>query len=157
MTDNFIIRPVRMDECELVTNLIKGIAEYEKLSDQVEATPEKLYQALFVEGSCKAVIGLENGTPVGFALYFYNFSTFKARKGLYLEDLFIKEPYRHKGYGKRFFLYLIKEAKKENCGRMEWTCLDWNTRAIAFYNGLKAKPMDEWTIYRLDEKDFERF
>jgi GNAT superfamily N-acetyltransferase len=94
--------------------------------------------------------------PVGFALYFYNFSTFKGKKGLYLEDLFILPDYRGLGFGKAVFEYLIGVAKENNCGRMEWVCLDWNKPAIEFYLKKNAVPLSDWTTYRIDESDFEQ-
>ncbi|MEG1910427.1 MAG: GNAT family N-acetyltransferase, partial [Bacteroidales bacterium] len=97
----------------------------------------------------KVIIAYEEEKPVGFALYFYNFSTFKGRKGLYLEDLFVYPQHRGKGYGKALLLHLAQQAQEENCGRMEWIVLDWNQSAIDFYHSLGAKAMDEWTVFRL--------
>ncbi len=147
------IRPAREHECGLVLDFIRKIAAYELLSEHVVATKELLYQAIFVNHDCHVIIAFEADTPVGFALYFYNFSTFKGKKGLYLEDLYVDEKYRKKGYGKQLIKYLIAHAARTNCGRMEWTCLDWNQKAIDFYLALGAKPMDDWTIFRLDESD----
>ncbi len=157
MMEDLSIRPARQDECGLVLEFIEGIANYEKLSKYVTATKEGLYKALFEEKSCKVVIAFAKDIPVGFALYFYNFSTFKGKKGLYLEDLFVKEEYRHHGYGGKLFSYLAKEAKDEGCGRMEWVCLDWNESAIEFYRKLGASGLDDWTIFRLDEEDLKHF
>jgi len=148
------IRYAKPNESELVLDFIKGIAEYEKLSDKVEATKEDIYNSIFVEKSAKVVIAFADKVPAGFALYFYNYSTFKGKKGLYLEDLFVFKKYRKKGIGNKIFTFLLKEAKKNNCGRMEWVCLDWNQNAIDFYLSKKAQPMDEWTIFRIDENDF---
>lgn len=145
------IRPPKENECGLVLDFIRKIAAYEQLSDQVIASEADLYQAIFVNHDCEVMIGFEKDVPVGFALYFYNFSTFKEKKGLYLEDLFVLENYRKKGYGKQLIMHLIHKAKTEKCGRMEWTCLDWNQSAIDFYLSLGAVPMDEWTIFRIDE------
>lgn len=147
------IRHAKETECDLVLSCIKGIAEYEHLLDQVETTEEMLHQAIFVDKTCQVLLGFENQKLVGFALYFYNFSTFKGKKGLYLEDLFIYPEYRGKGYGKQMITSLMKIAKEQHCGRMEWVCLDWNQSAITFYENLGAKPLSDWTIYRLDEKD----
>ncbi|MFA5467268.1 MAG: GNAT family N-acetyltransferase, partial [Candidatus Izemoplasmatales bacterium] len=116
-----VIRPAKREESALVLDFIKQIAHYEKLSHLVEADELLIHEALFVNHDAAAIIAFFEGTPVGFALYYYSFSTFKGRKGLYLEDLFVKEEYRHKGYGKELIFYLIKLAKAQNCGRMEWS------------------------------------
>lgn len=151
---NLEIRYAKPSESKLILEFIKGIAEYEKLSDQVTTTEEELYNSIFVEKSAKVIIAFLDDVPVGFALFFYNFSTFKGRKGLYLEDLFVYKQYRGKGIGNALFNYLLSEAKKNNCGRMEWVCLNWNQPAIDFYLSKKAIPMDEWTTFRIDELDF---
>lgn len=151
---NLEIRYAKPSESKLILEFIKGIAEYEKLSDQVTTTEEELYNSIFVEKSAKVIIAFLDDIPVGFALFFYNFSTFKGRKGLYLEDLFVYKQYRGKGIGNALFNYLLSEAKKNNCGRMEWVCLNWNQPAIDFYLSKKAVPMDEWTTFRIDELDF---
>lgn len=131
---------------------IKKLAVYEKMINEVEATEATIYESLFVKHEAEVVFGCEDGVPVGFALFFHNFSTFVGRKGLYLEDLFVIPEKRGLGYGKALLLHLAHLAKERNCGRMEWVCLDWNTPSIAFYKSLGAKPMEDWTIYRLDEK-----
>ncbi|MDY0024151.1 MAG: GNAT family N-acetyltransferase [Candidatus Izemoplasmatales bacterium] len=151
---NLQIRYALENESELILDFIKGIAEYEKLSDQVIATKEDIYNSVFVEKSAKVIIAFLDGVPAGFALFFYNFSTFKGRKGLYLEDLFVYKEFRGKGIGNKLFEYLLKEAKLNNCGRMEWVCLDWNKPAIDFYISKKAVPLSEWTTYRIDESKF---
>ena len=148
----FEIRPAQESEAALVLDFIKKLATYEKMIDEVEATQETIYDSLFVKHDAKVVFGCEDGVPVGFALFFHNFSTFVGRKGLYLEDLFVIPEKRGLGYGKALLLYLARLAKERHCGRMEWVCLDWNQPSIDFYKSLGAKPMEEWTIYRLDEK-----
>ncbi|MFA6648239.1 MAG: GNAT family N-acetyltransferase [Candidatus Izemoplasmatales bacterium] len=150
------IRYALPEESELILNFIKGIAKYEKLEDQVITTKEEIYKSIFVEKSANVVFALLDDVPVGFALFFYNFSTFKGRKGLYLEDLFVYEEFRGKGIGKSLFDYLLVQAKENNCGRMEWVCLNWNQPAIDFYLSKKAIPMNEWTTFRIDEKDFNQ-
>lgn len=145
----FEIRTAREDEAGLVLEFIKKLATYEKMIDEVEADEVTIHDSLFVKHDAEVVFGCEDGVPVGFALFFHNFSTFVGRKGLYLEDLFVIPEKRGKGYGKALLLYLAKLAKECNCGRMEWVCLDWNKPSIEFYKSLGAKPMDEWTIYRL--------
>lgn len=154
--DDFLIRKASIEDTPLILNCIKGIAEYEKLSHQVEATIASLETSLFIQEDAHVLLGFENGVNVGFALYFYNYSTFKGRKGLYLEDLFLFPEYRSKGYGKSFFKELIHIAKSENCGRMEWVCLDWNQPAIDFYHSLGAKSLDDWTIFRIDESTLKQ-
>ena len=146
-----VIRPLQENECGLLLDFIKGIAEYEHLLHQVIATKETLFQSIFVQKNAQVVVMWEEEVAVGFALYFYNFSTFIGRKGLYLEDLYVLPEYRKKGYGKQLFLHLVSIAKLENCGRMEWSVLDWNQDAIGFYHSLGAQAMDEWTVFRLTE------
>lgn len=149
---SFIIRPAKPEECSIVGSYIRAIAAYEKMSDQVIWSDEQLYNELFVEKNATVVFGEEDGKIVGFALYFFNYSTFVGKKGLYVEDVFVLEEYRKNGYGKQFFKYLAQVAIDKNCGRMEWICLDWNQPSIDFYTKrLGAIPMDEWTVYRLSE------
>jgi len=148
----FEIRPALESESELVLDFIKKLAKYEKMLDEVEATAEIIHDSIFVNHDAEVVFGCEDGVPVGFALFFHNFSTFVGRKGLYLEDLFVIPEKRGLGYGKALLLHLANLAKERNCGRMEWVCLDWNTPSINFYKSLGAKPMEDWTVYRLDEK-----
>lgn len=151
---NVKIRKAVRDDTPIILELIKGIAEYEKLSDQVTANIEVLEKELFDEKNANVILAYINDIPIGFALYFFNFSTFKGKKGLYLEDLFIKPEYRKQGYGNQMFDYLIQEAKRLNCGRMEWVCLDWNEPALEFYKKKKAVVLDDWKILRLDESKF---
>ena len=148
----FEIRPAKENEAGLVLEFIKKLAVYEKMINEVEATEATIYESLFVKHEAEVVFGCEDGVPVGFALFFHNFSTFVGRKGLYLEDLFVIPEKRGLGYGKALLLHLARLAKERHCGRMEWVCLDWNTPSINFYKSLGAKPMEDWTIYRLDEK-----
>lgn len=149
---NLSIRPAGEDETGIVLEYIRRIARFEKLEHQVETTEELLYDALFVKKYAEVVLAILDGKPIGFALFFHNFSTFVGRPGLYLEDLYIDEEYRGKGYGKKVFLHLVSLAKERNCGRMEWTALNWNRNAIDFYHSLGAIAMDEWTTFRLTEE-----
>lgn len=149
---SFTIRKAEENEAGLVLEFIKKLAVYEKMIDEVEADEATIHDSLFVKRDAEVVFGCEDGVPVGFALFFHNFSTFVGRKGLYLEDLFVIPEKRGLGYGKALLLHLARLAKERNCGRMEWVCLDWNTPSINFYKSLGAKPMDDWTIYRLDER-----
>ncbi|MCA0427089.1 MAG: GNAT family N-acetyltransferase [Bacteroidetes bacterium] len=155
-TNNFSIRYATKDDCQLILRFIEGIAAYEKLSDQVEASEEKIAEYLFGEKAiAECLLGFEGNTPVGFALFFHNYSTFVSRPGIYLEDLFIEPEFRAKGYGKKLLLELVKIAKERNCGRLEWSVLNWNKPAIDFYESLGAVAMKGWTVYRLDEKAIE--
>lgn len=148
------IRYAQVSDCDIIVDFIKAIAEYEKLSDQVVANKDIIYQSIFVEKSANVIIAFVDNEPAGYALFFYNFSTFKGKKGLYLEDIFVYKKFRKNGIGNKMFTFLIEEAKKNNCGRMEWICLDWNQSAIDFYLSKKAIPLSEWTVYRIDEKNF---
>lgn len=152
---SFTIRKAEEDEAGLVLEFIKKLAVYEKMIDEVEADEATIHDSLFVRKDAEVVFGCEDGVPVGFALFFHNFSTFVGRKGLYLEDLFVIPEKRGLGYGKALLLHLARLAKERHCGRMEWVCLDWNTPSIEFYKSLGAKPMDDWTIYRFDENTMQ--
>lgn len=153
MTSMLEIKPATKNDAGIILELIKDIAEYEKLSDQVEATKESIIKYLFDEKAfAECLIGFENKVPIGFALFFHNYSTFVSRPGIYLEDLFVKEKYRGKGYGKKLLLSLVKIAQERNCGRVEWSVLNWNKPAIDFYESLGATPMNEWIVYRLNQE-----
>lgn len=153
----FQLRHAEESDVPLILDLIRGIAAYEKLSHEVVATEELLKENLFGEKRyAEVVFGYEGETPVGFALFFHNFSTFTGRPGLYLEDLFVYEDYRGKGYGKALLLYLANIAQKRACSRFEWVVLDWNTPAIDFYNSLGAKQMKEWIITRVAGKGIDK-
>ena len=143
------IKPVTPAEVPLLLEFIHALAVYEKMENEVVATEAQLHTELFERGSAHAVLAYEHETPVGFALYFFNFSTFLSKRGLYLEDLFVLPEYRGKGYGKGLLMHLREIAQREQCGRMEWSVLNWNQPAIDFYESLGAKPMNEWTVYRL--------
>ncbi|MBR1851470.1 MAG: GNAT family N-acetyltransferase [Bacteroidales bacterium] len=152
------IRPAREAETPLVLDFINRLADYEKCANEVVADVPTLHHSLFVEHSAEVVFAEESdGTVVGFALFFHNFSTFVGRKGLYLEDLFIVPEKRGLGYGRQLLQYLAQLAVERNCGRMEWICLDWNENALKTYRAIGAKPMSEWTVQRLDEKPLHKF
>jgi len=153
---SFTIRSASETDALTLLNLIKELASYEKLSDQVVATEESLRYWLFEMKRAEALVFEVDHSIIGFALYFYNFSTFLGKAGLYLEDLYIQPNFRHKGYGKQVFKYLAKLALDNGCGRMEWSVLDWNTPSIKFYKQLGAISMDDWTSYRLTEKELIR-
>ena len=152
---NFQIRKAKLEDTETIFNLIYKLAVYEKLENDVITTVEELRQNIFEKNYAEVLIAEENEKPVGFALYFHNFSTFVGKPGIYLEDLFVEPEMRGKGYGKALLVELAKIAKERNCGRLEWAVLDWNTPSIEFYKSLGAKPMDEWTVFRLDKSGIE--
>ena len=155
--DGFEIRQAVSTDVPLVLAFIRKLAEYEKLTHEVVATEEQLEKYLFgKEKVAEVVIGLYHRTPVGFALYFYNFSTFLAKPGIYLEDLYVLEEHRGKGFGKVLLAYLAKLAVDKGCGRLEWAVLDWNEPSIEFYKSLGAKLMNEWIINRMTGRDLEK-
>jgi GNAT superfamily N-acetyltransferase len=152
-SETFEIRPARIDDAPVILSFIKKLAVYEKLEHTVLATEESLRENLFgARPYAEVILGFLNGAPVGFALFFHNFSTFVGKPGIYLEDLFVDNEHRGKGYGKALLVHLINLAKERDCGRVEWSVLDWNTPSIEFYKALGAVPMDEWTIFRLTEE-----
>ncbi len=136
-------------DSKLILEFIKALAEYEKLSDMVTATEEMLNEWIFEKKKAEIIFALEDGKEVGIALFFYNFSTFLGKAGIYLEDLFVYPEYRGRGYGKFLLAQLAKITVERGCGRLEWACLNWNKPSIDFYLSLKAQQMNEWTTYRL--------
>jgi GNAT superfamily N-acetyltransferase len=136
-------------DCALILEFIKGLAEYERMADQVVATEELLREWIFEKKKAEVIFPCVDGKEVGFALFFHNFSTFLGRAGLYLEDLFVLPEYRGLGIGKATLKELARVAVERGCGRFEWWCLDWNQPSIHFYKRLGAVPMDEWTTYRV--------
>ncbi|WP_297983216.1 GNAT family N-acetyltransferase [uncultured Chryseobacterium sp.] len=151
----FHIRTAQPSDSQTIFNLIYKLAVYEKLENDVVTSPEELREQIFEKKYAEVLIAEEDGNPVGFALYFFNFSTFLGKPGLYLEDVFVEPDCRGKGYGKALLVELAKIAKEKDCGRMEWSVLDWNMPSIEFYKSLGAKPMDEWTVFRLTEQEIE--
>lgn len=144
------LREAVPEDVPLIVSLIRELADYEKLSDQCHVTPELLHSALFGGRRYAEVIVAEaDSSPAGFALFFHNFSTFLARPGIYLEDVFVRPQYRGHGIGRSLLQRLAAIAVERNCGRMEWSVLDWNESAIGFYRRLGAVPMDEWTVFRV--------
>jgi GNAT superfamily N-acetyltransferase len=135
------------EDVPLILEFIKGLAEYEKMSDEVVATEEILDEWLFDKEKAEVIFAIAEGEEVGFALFFHNFSTFLGRAGIYLEDLFVKPKYRGNGYGKAILKRLAQIAVERGCGRLEWSCLDWNQPSIDFYLSLGATPMSGWTGY----------
>jgi len=145
-----VVRPARIEDTANIAQLIRELAEYERLSHDVVLKEADLREQLFGRTPrAEVLIAEEDGVVVGLALYFSNFSTFLCRPGLYLEDLFVRPPYRHKGYGRALLRELARIAVQRACGRLEWAVLDWNKPAIEFYRGLGAVLMHEWRIFRL--------
>ncbi len=144
------IRPAQPDDVELILSLIRELAEYEKLADQVVAEPTQLAEHLFGERRfAEVLIGEVDGQAAGFALFFHNYSTFLAKPGIYLEDLYVRPSARGVGLGKALLGHLAGLAVERGCGRLEWSVLDWNEPAIGFYQRLGARALDDWTQYRL--------
>ena len=142
-------RYAQKKDCGLILDFIKELASYEKMLDDVVATEQLLEEWIFDRKKAEVIFLCEDGKEVGFALFFHNFSTFLGRAGIYLEDLFVLQEYRNKGYGKALLKKLAQIAVERDCGRLEWSCLDWNEPSIEFYMSLGAVPMEEWTVYRV--------
>lgn len=155
--ENFKYRFAEPNDAKTILGFINKLAEYEHMSDDVVATEELLKKWIFEKKKAEVIFALEGEKEVGIALFFHNFSTFLGRAGIYLEDLFVLEEYRGKGYGKGLLKQLAKIAKERECGRLEWSCLDWNKPSIDFYLSIGATPMDEWTTYRLTGKTLNDF
>ena len=156
MMSTCTIRPAAPGDEELILSFIRALADYERMSDQVVATPALLREWIFEKKKAEVVFAEAEGKPVGFALFFHNFSTFLGRAGLYLEDLFVLPEERGKGYGEALLRHLARTALDRGCGRLEWACLDWNRPSIDFYTKkMRALPMEEWTTYRLTGETLE--
>jgi GNAT superfamily N-acetyltransferase len=144
------IRRAEPDDSDTLLGFIRELAEYEKLLHAVVADAQKIRMSLFgPHAKSRAILAELDGQPIGFALYFFNYSTFLGQQGLYIEDLYIQPHYRGTGYGKQILRWLAEEALSEDCGRMEWAVLDWNAPSIAFYKSLGAEALEDWTLYRL--------
>ena len=152
-----MIRPATPNDIPTIARLIRALAEYERLADRVVLKEADLCEHLF--GSrpyAEVLLAEEAGSVVGFALFFHNYSTFLAKPGIYLEDLFVEPEHRNKGHGKALLAALARLALERGCGRVEWSVLDWNAPSIAFYKSLGAEPLDEWTVYRLEGEPVTR-
>jgi len=149
-------RYAEREDCELILDFIKGLAEYERMLDDVVATRELLEEWIFTQKKAEVIFAVEDGRELGFALFFHNFSTFLGRAGIYLEDLFVWRDCRGRGVGKALLKQLAKIAKERSCGRLEWSCLDWNKPSIDFYLSLGAVPMDGWSVYRASGAALEK-
>jgi GNAT superfamily N-acetyltransferase len=153
----FSIRPARPEDAELLINLVRELAVYEKLEQFVRATPDDFRRHLFgPQPAAEAVIADADGTPAGFALWHGTFSTFRGRPGLYLEDIFVRPAYRGRGIGKALLATVASRAVAIEAGKLEWSVLNWNAPALGFYRSLGAWPMDEWTVYRIDGEELRQ-
>jgi GNAT superfamily N-acetyltransferase len=141
--DGFTIRFAEEKDAAIIFSMVKELAEYEKLLDSLEATEEILRESLFKCGVAETLIGEYKGKPVGYAIFFHNFSSFVGRIGIYIEDLYVKPQLRGKGFGEAMFMFIAKLAVERKCGRLEWSCLDWNTPSIGFYQKMGAIRMNE--------------
>ena len=147
---SFQIRAASRDDVAVILSFIKKLADYERLSHEVVATEEGLRETLFGRRrTAEVAIAYYKKAPVGFVLFFHNYSTFLGRPGIFIEDLFIEETFRRRGFGAALLRHVAKVADERNCGRLEWSVLDWNEPAINFYRKLGALPMREWTIFRM--------
>ena len=149
MDSNLIFRNAERKDTALILQFIKELADYEKMLDEVVADEATLETWIFDKQKAEVIFAVVNGKEIGFALFFHNFSTFLGRAGIYLEDLYVKPEYHGKGYGKAILKKLASVAVERGCGRLEWWCLDWNKPSIDFYLSLGAKPMSDWTVYRI--------
>ena len=150
------IRFAEEKDIPVILEFIRALARYEKLEHEVVATEEILREWIFEKGKAEVLLLSEGETPVGFALFFHNFSTFLGRAGVYLEDLFVLPEYRGKGYGKQLLKTLAAITVERGCGRLEWSCLDWNAPSIAFYKSLGSVSMDGWSTYRVTGETLNR-
>ena len=149
------IRTASAEDCGRILQMIRALARYEKMEDQVVATEDLLREWIFEKKKAEVLFATEDGREVGFALFFHHFSTFLGRAGIYLEDLYVMPEYRGKGHGKALLKRLAQITLERGCGRLDWQCLDWNERSIAFYRSLGAEALDDWTGYRLSGKTLE--
>ena len=153
--NNLTFRAAQREDVDKILFFIRELAKYEKMEADVVATPALLEEWIFDKQKAEVIFPMVDGKEVGFALFFHNFSTFLGRAGLYLEDLFILEAYRGRGYGKATLRELARIALERGCGRLEWCCLDWNQPSIDFYLSLDAVQMSDWTTYRLTGETLE--
>ncbi len=157
MNDDFFIRSAVPNDVDAILGMVRELADYEKLLHECVATEEQFQEALFGgKPVAEALLGVMDGSPIAFALFFHNFSTFVGKPGLYLEDLYVKPPFRGQGLGKAFLRHLAKIAVERGCGRFEWAVLDWNEPAIRAYDAIGADSLDDWTKRRLEGADLQK-
>ncbi|MBA4146993.1 MAG: GNAT family N-acetyltransferase [Verrucomicrobia bacterium] len=157
MPNLFSIRTATPDDVPLILSFIKDLADYEKLPHEVTATEDILRRNLFAERrGAEVLLASERDVYVGFALFFYNFSSFLGKPGIYLEDVFVRPEFRGRGYGKALMIHIARLAKERDCGRFEWSVLDWNEPSLEFYRSLGAVPMSEWTAQRMSADALDR-
>ena len=155
--NTFTIRPAVIQDAEIIHQFIRELAAFEQLEHAVTGTVESIQRTLFANHPKAFVLIAEvDHQPVGFALYFYNYSTFLCKHGIYIEDIYVRPEFRGGGYGKKLIEEICKIATEEDCGRVEWWCLDWNKKAIDFYLKLGAEPMVDWTVYRLKKEELQK-
>lgn len=150
-----VLRKAKEEDVQTILRFIKDLAEYENLLDEVGATEEMLHNSIFKRKKSEALIVEYDKKAIGYAIYFYNFSTFTGRPGLYIEDIYITPNMRNRGFGKEIFIHLAKLAQEQNCARMEWACLNWNEPSMRFYEKMGAFPMSDWIIYRLEDEGIQ--
>jgi GNAT superfamily N-acetyltransferase len=150
--DGFVIRTAQPEDMAQLLCMVRELAEYEQLLHSVTATEDIFKESFFKKKSAEALIGEYRGRPVAMAIFFHNFSSFIGKAGLYIEDIYVRPKFRGMGFGKYLLLYIAKVAIERNCGRLEWSVLDWNVQAIGFYKKLGAVPLEDWTVFRIDEK-----
>ena len=148
---NFNLRSADENDTSLILYFIKALAQYEKMSDKVIATEKSIHDSLFIQKQAEVILAYENERPIGFALFYQTYSTFQGKANLFLEDIYIEEPYRHQGYGKIIFSVLAQIAIERNYSRIDWWCLDWNQKSIEFYQSIGAKQLSEWKVFRLQD------
>lgn len=154
---DFTIKPATKKDVPVILTFIKKLADYERLSHEVVATEELLQRTLFGQHrTAEVAIGYFRSEPIAFVLFFHNFSTFLGRPGIYIEDLFVDESFRRRGFGGALLTHVAKLAATRDCGRLEWSVLDWNEPAINFYRKLGAVPMKEWTVFRITGENLRR-
>ena len=157
INNDFVIQKANKEDVPLILSFIRELAEYEQLLHEVVATEQILLKSLFGDNPrAEVLIGFSNGLPSSFVLYFYNYSTFLGRPGVYIEDLYVRPEFRGLGIGKKLLAYLAKICIDNNCPRLQWWVLDWNEDAIGFYKRIGAKPMDEWTVYRVSGQELNQ-
>ena len=155
--NDLIIRPARPADVGLILGFVRDLATYERLSHLVTATEETLLDSLFgAHPGAEVLIAFERDVPAGFAVFFHNFSTFLGRRGLWLEDIYVKPQFRRRGYGRKLLLHVARIARQRGCGRFEWAALDWNAPAVEFYKSLGATALDDWTIFRVAGESLDK-